>query len=78
MLQNAQTDTCTEVHEKKIRNAQLSAYNYTAVIGAQEMEKGTMSIRKRGEEKSEEFTFERLVEMFEGLRVPKSRRRLEL
>ena len=65
--------------EKKIRNAQLNGYNFTAVIGAKEVESGTISIRKRDTEKPLGlFKLKELMEMFESLQVPKSRKRLEL
>jgi len=37
--------------KKKIRNAQMSRFNYFLVVGATEVEEGTVTVRKRDEDK---------------------------
>ena len=61
----------TTAHEKmgyKIREAQLEKIPYMLVVGAQEMENGTVSVRARKEEKGgtktvEEFKAQVLAEV---------------
>lgn len=36
---------------RKIRNAQVEAYNFIGVIGKEEVQSGTINLRKRDEEK---------------------------
>ena len=36
--------------DKKIRNAQLDAYNFIGVVGPKEVENGTITLRRRDEE----------------------------
>jgi threonyl-tRNA synthetase len=64
---------------KKIRNAQLDAYNYIGVIGKEEVKNKAVNLRKRDEEKEiGKFGIAELLKLFESQKPPKSRRREEL
>jgi threonyl-tRNA synthetase len=64
---------------RKIRNAQVEAYNFIGVIGKEEVLSGTVNLRKRDEEKEMgKFTIPEIIKLFETLRPPKSKKREEL
>ena len=60
---------------KKIRNAQLAQYNFMLVVGAAEMEKGTVNVRTRDNKTAGEKSFDEVVAHF--ARCGSERRDLE-
>jgi threonyl-tRNA synthetase len=76
----AQIDYSSDKLDKKIRDAQIEAFNYIGVIGDKEVENKTITVRRRDE--SEPFGSLPILDMLklfqEQAKVPKSRRRLEL
>lgn len=72
-------DSSGDKIDKKIRNAQLDAYNFIGVVGPKEVENGTITLRRRGEEEPiGAFTIKETIEMFSKFTAPKSRKREEL
>jgi threonyl-tRNA synthetase len=58
-------DVGNKTLNKKLREAQLSQFNYMAVVGADEISNGTVTLRKRGEEKQfGTFSLKEAIEMF--------------
>lgn len=52
--------------KKKIREAQVSQYNYIVVVGQQEMEANTLNLRKRDGEVVGTMNVEELMDIFHG------------
>lgn len=78
MLQgfSVQTDKSADKLEKKVRNAQIESFNFMGVIGAKEVEDGTITLRKRDEEKPMgTFLIAEVVKIFSEMKAPKSKRR---
>jgi threonyl-tRNA synthetase len=64
---------------KKIRNAQLEAFNYIGVIGKEELKQNSVNLRKRDEAKEIGMvSIPDLLKIFENHAPQKSRRREEL
>lgn len=64
---------------KKIRNAQLDAYNYIGVIGKEEVKNQAINLRKRDEEKEMgKFSIAELVKLFSSHKPLKSKKREQL
>jgi threonyl-tRNA synthetase len=47
----AEADVSNKTLNKKLREAQIAQYNYLAVVGADEVNAGTVTLRRRGDEK---------------------------
>ena len=61
---------------KKIRNAQIDAYNYIGVIGKDEVKDQTVNLRKRDEEKEMgKFSIPDLIKLFSTHKPLKSKKR---
>ena len=72
-------DNSGDNFNRKIRNAQVDQFNYIGVIGRDEVKSGTVNLRKRDEEKEMgKFSIAELINLFETLKAPKSKRREEL
>jgi|JI6StandDraft_1071083.scaffolds.fasta_scaffold62597_3 threonyl-tRNA synthetase len=72
-------DNSGDNFNRKIRNAQIEAYNYIGVIGKEEVNSGTVNLRKRDEEKEiGKFTVSEIINLFESLKPPKSKKREEM
>lgn len=64
---------------KKVRNAQLEGFNFIGVIGPEEVKDNQINLRKRDQEEPiGKFSVADLLKMFEEMRPPKSKRRLEI
>lgn len=64
---------------KKIRNAQLDAFNYICVIGKDEVKNKCVNLRRRGEEKEiGQFSIPELIKLFRTHTPLKSKKREEL
>jgi threonyl-tRNA synthetase len=50
--------------QKKIRDSQLAQYNYILVVGSEEMEKGTVSVRTRDGVVHGSLTMSQLLDEF--------------
>ena len=64
--------------QKKIRNAQISQFNYIGVIGAEEMKNNTIKIRSREGEIIGDYTMNKLIEFFISLEPKQSKVELDL
>lgn len=62
--------------EKKVRNAQIESYNFIGVVGAKEVEDGTITLRKRDEDKPMgTFPVGEVLKIFSEMKAPKSKKR---
>lgn len=60
-------DNSGDNFKKKIRNAQLDAYNYIGVIGKEEVKEHSVNLRKRDEEKEiGRFKIDQILAIFEN------------
>jgi threonyl-tRNA synthetase len=64
--------------DRKIRNAQLESFNFIGVVGTKEVEEKKITLRKRDEEKTESVLIAELIQTFDSLKPPKSKKRVEL
>ena len=64
--------------QKKIRNAQVSQYNYIWVIGQEEADGNTIDIRTREGERIGKYTMNKLIEFFQGLEPKPSKVEIDL
>lgn len=70
-------DTSGDKLDKKIRNAQIEAFNYIGVIGQKEVEDKKITLRKRDENEAfGTISISELVKLFEEQKPPKSKRRV--
>jgi threonyl-tRNA synthetase len=52
---------------KKVRNAQIEQYNYSLVIGQEEVNANCVDVRSRDGERIGKFTIDNLIELFRSL-----------
>ena len=82
MLQgySVEVDVSSDKLDKKIRNAQIEAFNYIGVIGKKESEDNTVTLRRRDQEEPfGTLTVPETLKLFEEESKPaKSKKRLEL
>ena len=71
-------DISSATLQKKVRNAQLSLYNFIGVIGAEEVKGNSVDIRTRDGERIGKFTVEKLVEYFKTLEPKPSKKEVEM
>ncbi len=65
-------DDTSESVSKKIRDAQLTQYNYILTVGDKEVENKTVNVRTRDNEVHGEMKVEELIELLQGERKSKS------
>ena len=64
---------------KKIRNAQVEAFNYIGVIGKEEVKNKAVNLRRRDEEKEiGKFSIPELIKLFQTHKPLKSKKREDL
>eukprot|EP00536_Pseudo-nitzschia_multiseries_P014143 jgi/Psemu1/261982/estExt_Genewise1Plus.C_6620017 len=61
-------DLSKATFQKKVRNAQVAQYNFQLVVGANEVENGTVNIRTRENKVEGEMKVDEMIEMFKKLR----------
>mmetsp|Transcript_32718 Transcript_32718/g.77126 ORF Transcript_32718/g.77126 Transcript_32718/m.77126 type:complete len:754 (-) Transcript_32718:141-2402(-) len=61
-------DLSKATFQKKVRNAQIAQYNFQLVVGANEVENGTVNIRTRENKVEGEMKVDDMIEMFKKLR----------
>ena len=71
-------DRSSTTLQKKVRNAQLSQFNYIGVIGQEEADGNTIDIRTREGERIGKYNMNQLLSFFESLEPKKSKAELEL
>lgn len=73
-------DSSNDKLDKKVRNAQVDAFNYIGVIGQKEVEEKKITLRKRDEQKAfGTLEIAELVKLFEAeQQAPKSKKRVEM
>jgi threonyl-tRNA synthetase len=64
----ADVDTSKATFQKKVRNAQISQYNFQLVIGETELNNGTVNIRTRDNQVEGEKKVDEMMTMFKQLR----------
>ena len=77
---SVEVDLSGDKLDKKIRNAQIEAFNYIGVIGKKESEDNTVTLRRRDEEEPfGTLSIGEIVKLFEQHSEPiKSKKRIEL
>ena len=74
-----ETDFKADPLNKKVRKAQLESFNYIGVIGKEEVNTSTISIRERGKDQSiGRLSVTELLNLFDSEKPVKSRLRVEL
>ena len=71
-------DKSSSTLQKKVRNAQISQYNYIGVIGQEEANGNTIDIRTREGERIGKYTMNQLLEFFKTLEPKQSKVELDL
>ena len=71
-------DRSSTTLQKKVRNAQLSQFNYIGVIGQEEADGNTIDIRTREGERIGKYNMNQLLSFFESLEPKKSKVEIEL
>ena len=71
-------DKSSSTLQKKVRNAQISQYNYIGVIGQEEANGNTIDIRTREGERIGKYTMSKLIEFFQSLEPKQSKAELDL
>ena len=71
-------DNSNDKFNAKIRNAQLEGFNFIGVIGPAEVKEMSITLRKRDDDKFEKYSIEKMLEMFQSMKPPKSRKRMML
>ena len=71
-------DKSSATLQKKVRNSQIAQFNFTGVIGKEEVEGNTIDIRNREGERIGKFTMNKLIEYFQSLEPKPSKVELDL
>jgi len=66
---HVEVDLSKATFQKKVRNAQVSQYNFQLVVGANEVQNGTVNIRTRENEVKGEVKVQDMIVMFKQLAV---------
>lgn len=61
-------DQSKATFQKKVRNAQIAQYNFQLVVGANEVENGTVNIRTRENKVEGEMKVDEMIQMFKRLK----------
>eukprot|EP00538_Stauroneis_constricta_P014215 CAMPEP_0119565756 /NCGR_PEP_ID=MMETSP1352-20130426/31057_1 /TAXON_ID=265584 /ORGANISM="Stauroneis constricta, Strain CCMP1120" /LENGTH=123 /DNA_ID=CAMNT_0007614741 /DNA_START=6 /DNA_END=377 /DNA_ORIENTATION=- len=64
----ADVDLSKNTFQKKVRNAQVSQYNYQLVVGAEEQKNGTVNIRTRENKVEGEMKVDEMIAMLKKMR----------
>ena len=71
-------DKSSATLQKKVRNAQISQFNYIGIIGQEEVDDNSINIRTREGERIGKYNINQLIEFFKGLEPKPSQIELDL